>query len=188
MLKLFGETKPEDIMTLQDKIAELEAMGGGSVGDSKIDEIMKTRLKPFERKETRLSLERDTAMQELAELKGRMVEANRDQTVMTLAAEKIQPQFLGDLKLRAKYELEYSDDMKSFQSSAGLTAEEWVAKQIESTPAWGLASTGAGARGPKGQVMGKNPFSKESLNLTEQGRLYKEDRAKYDRLKEQAGV
>lgn len=53
-------------------------------------------------------------------------------------------------------------------------------------------STGGGARGSSSTVISgsgnKNPFKKETENLTEQMRLYKEDRAAYDRLRTEAGL
>lgn len=55
------------------------------------------------------------------------------------------------------------------------------------------SSTGGGARGsyspnPTAGNADKNPFKKGSENLTEQMRLYKTDRATYDRLKSEAGL
>ena len=41
--------------------------------------------------------------------------------------------------------------------------------------------------GTSGQSAG-NPFRKETLNLTEQGRLFKEDRNQYEQLKRAAGL
>ena len=52
-------------------------------------------------------------------------------------------------------------------------------------------STGGGARGSSstlGTSANKNPFKAGQENLTEQMRLYKEDRATYDRLKAEAGL
>lgn len=51
-------------------------------------------------------------------------------------------------------------------------------------------STGGGARGSSSTTptSGKNPFKAGQENLTEQMRLYKEDRATYDRLKAEAGL
>lgn len=53
------------------------------------------------------------------------------------------------------------------------------------------SSTGGGARGSVVSSSGggnSNPFKKGSENLTEQMRLYKTDRATYDRLKAEAGA
>ena len=54
------------------------------------------------------------------------------------------------------------------------------------------ASTGGGARGSLSNVSAgngeKNPFKKGSENLTEQMRLYKNDRANYERLKAEAAL
>lgn len=54
------------------------------------------------------------------------------------------------------------------------------------------SSTGGGARGSYSPTASgssdKNPFKKGSENLTEQMRLYKTDRATFDRLKAEAGL
>lgn len=54
------------------------------------------------------------------------------------------------------------------------------------------SSTGGGARGSVSSTVSaggvKNPFKKESVNLTEQMRLFKTNRAEYDRLKAEAGL
>ena len=41
--------------------------------------------------------------------------------------------------------------------------------------------------GEGNEFTGKNPFKKETLNLTEQARLLREDKTKYDQLKAEAG-
>jgi hypothetical protein len=63
---------------------------------------------------------------------------------------------------------------------AKATLPAWMQKQPK-PQGGGAPATGASSGGIPAGI--KNPFSRESFNLTEQARLYKSDRDLYDRLK-----
>jgi hypothetical protein len=51
----------------------------------------------------------------------------------------------------------------------------------------GVGSQGSGAGTPGSTYSGSNPFKPETLDITAQGRLFKENRALFERLKAEAG-
>lgn len=190
-IKQFGDITPDKFYSLQDKLEELQSFTSeGQLDTSKLDSLVEKRLKPYDRKIDKISSERDQAMQELSNLKQHMLSATRDNKITELAANRIKPEFIKDLHLRAKYELEYSEDMDTFIDPNGLSMDEWVAKQLKDTPSWGLDTKGTGMKNPANAptVVVNNPFAKETFSLTEQARLYRDDPELYEKLKKQAGV
>lgn len=98
-----------------------------------------------------------------------------------LSMNEFEPQEIdGSLKFLNKEHHTIEEAMNSF----ALTQE---GKAYISNP-----STGGGAIGSSSSPIGgageKNPFKKGSENLTEQMRLYKTDKATYERLKTEAGL
>ncbi|WP_419892821.1 phage scaffolding protein [Oceanobacillus kimchii] len=71
------------------------------------------------------------------------------------------------------------DQIKALQES-----DSYLFEQEEDNP--GLKGRQAHVTDPNKKTDGKNPFSKEHFNLTEQGRLYKDDPERYKQLKAQA--
>lgn len=71
-----------------------------------------------------------------------------------------------------------------------LSMKEWVAKLSKDAPHLFEPSKGGGSNpGTRsGPSSGKNPFAKETFNLTEQTQLFMKDRAEHDRLKAAAGA
>jgi len=180
-LKQFGDVTPDDFNHLSDRVAELQAK------DSKdVDALIKARMMPFEREKEQLAQERDNAMTELSELRSNLMNSKRDTAIADMAAGKIKPEFMKDAKLRAKYELQYNDDINGFVDSEGLKAEDWFTKQILETPSWELDSHGAGVKGgtKAKNTVSNNPFV--TGNLTEQFSLMKSNPQLAEKLKAQA--
>lgn len=98
---------------------------------------------------------------------------------VVLARNEFKPQEIdGETKFLNKEGYEIKDVMHSFALS-----NDGKAYIKNSAGGGGAGSVQGGANKTAGM---KNPFKKESKNLTEQGRLYREDRAMYDRLKAEA--
>lgn len=79
----------------------------------------------------------------------------------------------------------YDEDAKP------MTHEKWLAKLVKDAPHLFEPSNGAGGRGAGPGATGHtgpNPFSPKSLNLTEQGRILRENPALAERLKQAAAV
>ncbi|UOO87486.1 hypothetical protein [Neisseria arctica] len=69
-----------------------------------------------------------------------------------------------------------------------LTLKEWFGDMQESAPHWFPMPQGAGARGSGSSQPGqKNPWKKETFNLTEQGQIYRENPELARQLAAQAG-
>lgn len=73
----------------------------------------------------------------------------------------------------------------------GRSMDDWLAEQVETNPIYMIdlknAGTGAQNAGDLGPG-GKNPFSKDDWNLTEQGSLVRDNPAKAERLASMAGT
>lgn len=80
------------------------------------------------------------------------------------------------IKLDGETLLGLDDQLKAIKESDGYLFEE------EQQPGKPSFSTGQHQT-----TTGVNPFSKESFNLTEQSKLFREDPAKYEQFKAQAG-
>jgi len=79
----------------------------------------------------------------------------------------------------------YDDDAQP------MSHEKWVAKLTKEAPHLFEQSAGAGAPGSGGSgggFSGLNPWASKTMNLTEQGRILKENPALAQRLKTAAGV
>jgi predicted nucleic acid-binding Zn-ribbon protein len=80
------------------------------------------------------------------------------------------------IKLDGDKLLGLDDQLKTIKESDGYLFEE---EQQQGKPSF--------STGQHQTATGVNPFSKDSFNLTEQSRLYREDPAKYEQFKAQAG-
>lgn len=71
----------------------------------------------------------------------------------------------------------------------GIAADVWLTEMQDKRPHWWPQSQGGGAGGSGGGgAGGKNPFSAEGWNLTEQGRLVRENPEKADQMAKAAGT
>lgn len=191
-LTAFNGTTPEDVLGLKTKAMELEAAikaNGGDLDDSKLDELVKQRLLPFEAKEKKLMDELATATEQMAAMKAEATNAKRKASVLDEIGTKVKSEFHKDLLYRAERELTYSEDVDGFVDSLGTGLQEWAMRQLRETPSWAASSKGAGANGGNGAPnASKNPFAKGTphYNLTEQARLMMEDPKRAEQLKAQA--
>jgi hypothetical protein len=71
----------------------------------------------------------------------------------------------------------------------GISADVWLTDMQAKRPHWWGPSQGGGAGGNRGGNSGvTNPWSKDAWNLTEQGRIYKENSGKAEQLAKAAGT
>lgn len=177
-LKRAGEIKPEDLAAAEDRADKAEKA-----------------LTDLTKQVSTLTKERDTAAKELEAEQGAARGFALDATIASAIAEgnvvpALVPAFKAMVAQQAKAELvdgKYvvtigdkpaSDHIKSY-----LDGEE--GKAFRAAPING----GGGAPGSGGATGGdKNPFAKETFNLTEQGNLIKADPAKAKTLASAAGV
>jgi len=176
ILGRFGDTKPEDLAVMNDRIAELSA-SAGTVDEAAIEKIVAARTSPLVRERDKHATEAAEKQTRIAELEAKIVTGERKQLVSGLASDKIKPEFLRDAQLRAQVELKYDPDQERFVDQFGATPEEWFNRQMEETPSWVVESTSAGAKGGKGGESNENVFDRTSsaFNMTAQMDMVKSD-------------
>jgi hypothetical protein len=179
----------EEVQAKLDKYPELETAAAGKIDDAKINEMVETRIKtrlaPIERERDRLKTdlsERDTRINEFTgrERTRAIHDAVRKATV-EFKGGKFQPTALDDALLLAEKIFDVDEtgnvvvkDQVGF--TPGLAPSDWIGEIADRRPHWFEGSAGGGAKG--GKANGgfiNNPWAKETFNLTEQGRLYKEN-------------
>ena len=167
--------------------------------DGKFQEVMESRLKTakadWEKQLTAVTGERDT-------LTTRLTAIQIDQGVITVATKRgLRPTAIPDITSRARTVFKlvngapqaFETDGKTVRYGKDgitpMTLEEWVDAQVadaphlfESNAGGGAAGNGAGGAGGSQRSV-KNPFRKDTWNLTEQMKLQKSDPGLAARLK-----
>jgi hypothetical protein len=197
-LAAFNGLSAEEVLEKLDRIAELEAANGGKLDETKINEIVEARLKarlaPVER-------ERDKLKQELQETSGKVVELTakektriiHDHIRKAAGSSKMRETAVEDALMLGERILDVDDQgnvttRDNVGVTPGLSAEVWLTELQDKRPHWWPESSGAGAKGGNGGGAGTNPFSNEHWNMTEQGRIFKENPAKAEQLAKSAGT
>lgn len=197
-LAKFGDRDADEILAQLDRIDELEAAAGGKLDETKINEMVETRLRsrvaPIER-------ERDTLKTQLNEANG-TIETYRTKertalvhTSLGKAAKgaKLIDSALDDVLMYDRlFEVDEAGNVVTKDGvgvTPGLSPDVWITEMLPNRPHWAGETRGVGARGGDGgSHTGANPFSKDGWNLTEQGRLVKLDRNKAEQLARAAGT
>jgi hypothetical protein len=133
-------------------------------------------------------------------LHGRLTAIQIDQAVVTEATKRgLRPTAIPDITARARMNFKLVNGVPQAFEADGQTARmgkdgvtpmtlaEWVDALVSDAPHLFEANAGSGAAGSGGGVTGnrsvKNPFRKETFNLTEQMKLQKSDPQLAARLK-----
>jgi len=194
----FAGIDPEEYHRLLEEKRKLELEAQGHKPEE-IDKLVTERLKglkaDWDKQQTAVTNERDALL-------GRLSAIQIDQGIITVATKRgLRPTAIPDITARARTVFKLVNGAPQAFESDGktvrygkdgftpMTLEEWVDAQVtdaphlfESNAGGGAASTGAGgAAGSQRSV--KNPFRKDSWNLTEQMKLQKTDPALAARLK-----
>jgi hypothetical protein len=159
--------------------------------EGKFQEVLEARLKnakaEWDKQFAAVTTERDS-------LTSRLTAIQIDQGVITAATKRgLRPTALPDITARARCVFKLVDGVpRAFESDGStvrygkdgvtpMNLEEWVDAQVSDAPHLFESNAGGGAAGnPAGGGTGsqrsvKNPFRKESWNLTEQMKLQKSD-------------
>jgi hypothetical protein len=195
----FGERKPEDIQAILDRVPELEAAANGKIDDEKINGIVegriKTKLAPVER-------ERDQLNTKLAEAQAVITnyetkERNRtiqDKVREAASKSKVIDTALEDVLMLSERMFEVGEDgtvttKDGVGVTPGIAPEVWLTEMQAKRPHWWPASGGGGARGGGGGGnFSNNPWSSENWNMTEQGRLFRENPERAKQMAASAGT
>lgn len=179
--------------------------GGGGGGGDGGDPQVAARLHDLERKQAALTTELETAKKERDDALGRSTTTTIRNTLSTEAAKAgvipdgveglvtlIEPAFETAQDGSVVTKLEAGNGVSPNQKPADYLAD--IARKKEFRMYWpaskGAGADGSGAGGPgTGGDTGKgNPWMKAAWNMTEQGKLYRENKVEAERLMQAAGV
>ncbi|QDP52356.1 MAG: putative capsid assembly scaffolding protein [Prokaryotic dsDNA virus sp.] len=192
-----GGREVDDILKDLDRIPELEAAAKGA---DNIDERVAAKLQQVE---APLKRELQDAQGKLEQLQQQVEQYKQKETarkvtdnvVKSATEAKALPEATEDIAFLGRSIFEVNDNGDVVAKSdipgvtPGISPEVWITELKRSKPYYWPASSGAGGRGNSGgDGAGTNPFSKGNWNLTEQGRLITQDRAKAEQLAKQAGT
>jgi hypothetical protein len=194
----FNGIDPDEHRRMVEEKRKLELQAQGHKPEE-IDKLVTERLKglkaDWDKQFSAVTAERDS-------LTTRLTSIQIDQGIITVATKRgLRPTAIPDITARARTVFKlvngapqaFEPDGKTVRYGKDgitpMTLEEWVDAQVsdaphlfESNAGGGAASTGAGgAAGSQRSV--KNPFRKDSWNLTEQMKLQKSDPSLAARLK-----
>jgi hypothetical protein len=193
----FEGIDPDEVRKLAEEKRKLELLAQGHKPEE-VEKIVEGRIKTLrgelEKQISSLTTERDA-------LNGRLTAIQIDQGVITTATKRgLRPTAIPDITSRARtifklvngapraFEADGQTVRYGKDGVTPMTLEEWVDTQVsdaphlfESNAGGGAASNGSGGAGGNRSV--KNPFRKETWNLTEQMKLQKTDPALAARLK-----
>ena len=190
LLKRFEGIDPDAVRQLAAEKAKLEEEQ--RLKDGKFQEVLDARLKAEREKVfAPVVAERDA-------LNGKLTALLIDQAVVTEATKRgLRATALPDITSRARNTFKLVNGVpQAFEGQtarmgkdglAPMTLAEWVDALVSDAPHLFEANAGGGAAGSGGGAAGnrsvKNPFRKESFNLTEQMKLQKSDPQLAARLK-----
>lgn len=195
--KTLGKTV-EEIQADLDRIEELEAANGGKIDETKLTELvevrLKTRLAPVQR-------ELDQAKTQLVEKDG-VIAGYKDRDIKLTIADTIRAagKKSGLLDTAIDDAILLGERVFVVEEGGSVTAKEgvgvtpgidpavWLTEMQSKRPHWWGPSQGGGATGGKGGMGGNNPWTHENWNMTEQGRLYKENPQRAEQLAKSAGT
>ncbi len=194
----FEGIDPEEVRKLAAEKRQLEEAQQLTAGE--VDKVVENRIKglraDWEKQLGAVTAERDS-------LNGRLTSIQIDQGV-TLAATKrgLRPTAVADITARARtvfrlvngaavaFEGDGKTPRYGKDGMTPMSLDEWVDTQVAEAPhlfepnaGGGAGGSGSGGGAAHGVGGGKNPFRKETWNLTEQMRLLKTDAALAARLK-----
>lgn len=197
-LAKFNNLNPEEVLQKLDKYDELEAQAG-KVDDDKINAIVESRIKtktaPLERTVSQLTAERDELKGTVTEFETKEIRrAIHDDVRKAALQAKVRDTAVDDVLLISE-SLFMKDETGKIVTrdkvgvTPGISAEVWLTEAKNTRPHWWPDSQGTGARGGQGGPGGvTNPFTNENWNLTEQGKIQKENPDKANQLAKAAGT
>jgi hypothetical protein len=193
-LKRFEGIDPDAVRQLAEENKSLRTATLSEDAKREMEAQVKTAKSAFEKQLAAVAGERDT-------LTGRLTAIQIDQAVVTEATKRgLRATALPDITARARQSFKLVNGVPQAFEADGQTARmgkdgpmtlaEWVDALVSDAPHLFEANAGGGAAGSGSGGAGnrsvKNPFRKESWNLTEQMKLQKSDPQLAARLKASA--
>jgi hypothetical protein len=194
--KRFEGIDPDEVRKLAEekrKLEEAQQIKGGEV-EKVVEGRLRNAKTEWDKQFNAITAERDS-------LNAKLTAIQIDQGVITAATKKgLRPTAIPDITARARtvfklvdgapraYEADGQTVRAGKDGIAPMTLDEWVDQQVADAPhlfetSAGGGAAGNGSGGAGGSRSVKNPFKKESWNLTEQMKLQKSDAQLAARLK-----
>lgn len=189
----------ETVIGKLDRFDELEAAAKGKLDDGKLNEMVEARLKT-----ARAPLDRE--LKKLADANGLLAKENeqlkageRRRLIHDAVREQAKKSGMVDSAVEdALYLAERVMDVDGEGNvvtkdgtgvTPGVDAAVWLTDMQPKRPHWWPESKGGGAKGSGGsQGFSNNPFTAESWNATEQGRLFRENPQRAEQMAKAAGT
>ncbi|HET6417628.1 MAG TPA: hypothetical protein VFG22_15125 [Polyangiales bacterium] len=208
-LAAWGDLDHEEVKRQLDRVPELEAAAKGKLDEDEIERIVerrvdgtiRSRLSPIERQLKTIEKERD----ELKSANDAWTQRDRtrkvhDSVLKSAVDAGVEPDVHDDVLLWADRLFEVREDdgqvvtKDGMDVTPGITPADWLSEiQPKKKRIWWGDSVGGGSTGSNGRRVpgfsGKNPFSAEHWNMTEQSRVYREmGRERCEQLAKAAGT
>lgn len=198
-LKAWKGMDPEETKQKLDRIEELETAAGGKLDDDAINKIVESRLKqhtaPLQRQIEELTEANGALTQERDQATGTIKDMRMTSAIRNAAASaKVINTAIPDVEIIAKSAFEMTEDgelitKENSGATPGIGLEAYFREMQQKRPHWFPQSEGGGAGGGDRRAPGgKNPFSAEHWNMTEQGKLVRENRELAEQLAKSAGT
>jgi hypothetical protein len=190
--KRFDGIDPDEFRRLVEENRSLRTATLSEDAKREMDSQLKTTKAGFDKQLAGVTSERDSLL-------GRLSAIQIDQAVVTEATKRgLRPTAIPDITSRARLNFKLVDGVpQAFEGQTArmgkdgpMTLAEWVDALVSDAPHLFDANAGGGAvgsgSGGAGNRSVKNPFRKETFNLTEQMKLQKTDPQMAARLKASA--
>lgn len=198
-LRPWKDMDHSEVMSKLDRVSELEAAAGGKLDDDAINKIVEGRINqrvaPLQRQIEELTETNSSLASEAEEAKSTIRDMRMTSAIRQAAASaKVVDTALPDVEIIAKNAFELTEDgnlvtRENSGVTPGLGLDAYFREMQNKRPHWfpNSGGGGAGGGGPKGPG-GKNPFSAKDWNMTEQGRLVRENKDLAEQLAKAAGT
>lgn len=196
----FADMNVEEVQAQLARIPELEIAAEGRVDDKKVEKIVEQRivqrLAPVQRERDALKDQVGNLTQVVDQFKGKEKTRTIHDAVRQAATKaKVRDTAVEDALLYAErtFEVDETTGHVIAKDGVGVTPGidpvTWLSEMVNKRPHWFLESVGGGAGGNRGgTTITNNPFSHEHWNMTEQGRLIRENRVQAENMAKAAGT
>lgn len=190
---------PAEVQNKLDRIAELEAAAEGKLDENKLNQLVEGRIKsktaPLERELSSLKAQLAERDAKIGEYEAHERQRSIHDAVRQAATKhKLLDTAVEDALFLAERMFEVDEDGRVVTKDGvgvtpGVEAHVWLTEMQTKRPHWWGPSQGGGARGGQGGGGGgANPFTKAGWNLTEQGRILRENPDRAAQLARAAGT
>lgn len=189
---------PAEVLTKLERVEELEQLAKGKIDDTKIEEIVGTRIKsrlsPLERQLNELKTQLGERDQIISGFRTKETQRTIFDKVREAAVgAKILPEAMEDALILAERVFEVTEEGRVVTKdnvgvTPGVDPTVWFSDLQSKRPHWWGPSVGGGASGSKTPGGGSNPWTADNWNLTEQGKILTQNRSRAEQLAKAAGT